>query len=271
MPRTCLKGGLSKPVCRRTIRLTHSGPPASRILWKMTVPLKPLSESPATPTAGRQSFTTAAARRFYSRTWRGFGIPGSLRPAPALRRENGEFGETGEVAGIKRVDTLDAVDAHGGEDLQVENVAAGDGTPAQQADEFFDDVRRCRQHMEKAEQRRNRGERGGRRGGILDAARIGDDGIKLAEYLRGHVKGGMAGAGGFEERARGRMLRRVGVQCVNKNVGVNNAGLNGHRRRCRGGEAGLGRRDAKRAIRGWPGQAEQRAGGLCRAGARRRP
>jgi hypothetical protein len=68
-----LKRGLKQRDCRRTIRLTHSGPPASRIFWKMTVPLKPLSESPATPIAALRNSTTAAVRRFSWRTWRGFG------------------------------------------------------------------------------------------------------------------------------------------------------------------------------------------------------
>jgi integrase len=36
--------------------------------------LKPLSGSPATPTAGPRNFMTAAARRFCSKIWRGFGI-----------------------------------------------------------------------------------------------------------------------------------------------------------------------------------------------------
>ena len=39
-----------------------------------TVPLKPLNGLPGTPTAGPQNSMTAAARRFCSRTWRGFGI-----------------------------------------------------------------------------------------------------------------------------------------------------------------------------------------------------
>jgi hypothetical protein len=73
-PRTCSSDGSDKLGCQRTIRLTHSGPPASRIFWKMTVLLKPLSASPATPTAGRQSFTTAAVRRCPWRTWSEFGI-----------------------------------------------------------------------------------------------------------------------------------------------------------------------------------------------------
>ena len=38
MPRTCSNDGSNKPDCRRTIRLTHSGRPASRIFWKMTAP-----------------------------------------------------------------------------------------------------------------------------------------------------------------------------------------------------------------------------------------
>jgi hypothetical protein len=84
----------------------------------------------------------------------------------------------------------------------------------------------------------------------LDTARIGDDRIKLAKYLRGNLKSDLPGAGCFEQRARGRMLWRICVQRVNENVGVNNAGLNGHRRICRGGEAGLRRRDARPAMRG---------------------
>src|ERR1700736_2024169 len=52
------------------IRLTHSGRPASRIFWKMTAPLKPLSVSPVTPTAGPRNSMTAAARRSFWRTWR---------------------------------------------------------------------------------------------------------------------------------------------------------------------------------------------------------
>jgi hypothetical protein len=39
-----------------------------------TVPLKPLNGLPGTPTAGPQNSMTAAARRFCSKTWRGFGI-----------------------------------------------------------------------------------------------------------------------------------------------------------------------------------------------------
>ena len=77
MPRTCSNDDSNKPDYRRTIRLTHSGRPASRIFWKTTALLKPLSESPATPTAGPQNSMTAAARRFCSKIWSGFGIESS--------------------------------------------------------------------------------------------------------------------------------------------------------------------------------------------------
>jgi hypothetical protein len=74
MPRTCLNGGSSKLGCRLTIRLTHSERLALRIFWKMTVPLKPPSESLATLTAGLRNSMTAAARRFCSRTLKESGI-----------------------------------------------------------------------------------------------------------------------------------------------------------------------------------------------------
>jgi len=64
--------GSSKPACRLTIRLIHSGRLASRISWKMTAPWKPLGGSLATPTAGPRNFTIAAYRRFCSRIWKGF-------------------------------------------------------------------------------------------------------------------------------------------------------------------------------------------------------
>ena len=69
-----LKRRLKQAGCRPTIRLTHSGRPASRIFWKMTAPLKPLNASPAMPTAGQRNSMTAAAKRFCSRTWRGLDI-----------------------------------------------------------------------------------------------------------------------------------------------------------------------------------------------------
>ena len=57
---------------RPTIRLTHSGRPASRIFWKTTALWKLLSGSPATLTVGRQSSMTAVDRRFCWRIWKGF-------------------------------------------------------------------------------------------------------------------------------------------------------------------------------------------------------
>ena len=52
------------------VRLTPSGQPASRIFWRMTVLLKRLNESPATPTAGPRNFMIVAVRRFCPRTWK---------------------------------------------------------------------------------------------------------------------------------------------------------------------------------------------------------
>jgi len=86
-PRTCLKDGSNKPDCQLTIRLTHSGRPVSRIFWKMTAPLKPLSASLATPTAGPRNSTTAAGRRSCWRTWRGFVISFELRREDVKCRE----------------------------------------------------------------------------------------------------------------------------------------------------------------------------------------
>jgi hypothetical protein len=73
-PRRRLNGGSSKPDCQLTIRLTHSGRPASRIFWKMTEFWKPPSASLAALIAGLRNSMTVAARRCFSRIWRGFGI-----------------------------------------------------------------------------------------------------------------------------------------------------------------------------------------------------
>jgi hypothetical protein len=43
----------------------------------------------------------------------------------ALRREDGELGECLEVTGVKCVNAADVVRLHGGDDLQIEHVAAG--------------------------------------------------------------------------------------------------------------------------------------------------
>jgi hypothetical protein len=47
-------------------------------------------------------------------------------------------GKLAKFGGIESVDALDAVDVHGGEDLQIEDVGAGDRTPAKQTEDFFD-------------------------------------------------------------------------------------------------------------------------------------
>jgi integrase len=49
--------------------LDSSARPASRIFWKMMGPLKPLSASPAMPTAGRLNSMTGAVRKFSWRIW----------------------------------------------------------------------------------------------------------------------------------------------------------------------------------------------------------
>ena len=71
-PPTCLKDGSNKRDCRRNIHLTHFGLPVSPIFWRTTAHLKPLSESPATPTVAPRNSMIGAGRRFSSRTWRGF-------------------------------------------------------------------------------------------------------------------------------------------------------------------------------------------------------
>jgi site-specific recombinase XerD len=72
--RTCSNDGSSKRGCRPTIRLTHSERPASQTFWKMTAPLKPLNESPATLIAGPPSSTIAADRKSCSKIWKELGI-----------------------------------------------------------------------------------------------------------------------------------------------------------------------------------------------------
>jgi site-specific recombinase XerC len=80
-PRTCSNDGSSKLVCRLIIRLTPSVRPASRIFWKMTALWRRHNESPATPTAGPQSFMTAAVRRCFWRIWNEFVISCARRLA----------------------------------------------------------------------------------------------------------------------------------------------------------------------------------------------
>jgi site-specific recombinase XerC len=69
MPRTCSNDGSNKLDCLRTIRLTLSARPASRIFSKMTALWRLPSALPVTPTAGPRNSMIAAARRFSSKTW----------------------------------------------------------------------------------------------------------------------------------------------------------------------------------------------------------
>src|SRR6201988_4928238 len=78
-PRICSNDGSNKPAYRRTIVLTHSGRPASRIFSRTTALLKPPSALPATPIAALRSSMTGAARRFCSKTWKEFATDLSRR------------------------------------------------------------------------------------------------------------------------------------------------------------------------------------------------
>jgi hypothetical protein len=49
----------------------------------------------------------------------------SYARGPASGRHNREFGKNREVGGVEGIDSLDVVGLHGGDDLQVEDVAAG--------------------------------------------------------------------------------------------------------------------------------------------------
>jgi hypothetical protein len=77
-PRTCSNDGSNKPGYRLTIRLTPSELRASPIFWKMTAPLKPLSESPVMPTVGPRNSMTDVVRKCYWKIWNGSDI--SKRP-----------------------------------------------------------------------------------------------------------------------------------------------------------------------------------------------
>jgi hypothetical protein len=73
-PRTCLSGGLGKPGCRLTIRLTRSGRLVSRIFWEMAASSKLLSAIAGHADSRTTNSMTDAGRRCSWRTWRGFGI-----------------------------------------------------------------------------------------------------------------------------------------------------------------------------------------------------
>jgi hypothetical protein len=56
----------------------------TNVLENDGAPWKPLNESPATPTAGRQNYMTAAARRSCSKIWRGSGIKRPVAQSPRV-------------------------------------------------------------------------------------------------------------------------------------------------------------------------------------------
>src|SRR5208283_4537507 len=87
---------------------------------------------------------------------------------------------------------------------------------------------------------------------LENTPRIGDDGVKLAEYLGSDVKRYRRFAlGGFKQSAARYMLRRVGVERIDQNVCVNYSRFNGHRYRCRAGAANLLRRQDARRAKDW--------------------
>ena len=75
----CSNAGSKTPGCQMRSLPILLGLPESRFSWRMEEHLKWCNKSPATPTVGRQSFTTAAVRRFCSRIWRGFGTDSNLK------------------------------------------------------------------------------------------------------------------------------------------------------------------------------------------------
>src|ERR1700758_2499574 len=87
--------------------------------------------------------------------------------------------------------------------------APGYWSTTNQANKFLDSPYSDGQHAQKAEQRGNRRKRVGRGARLCYVPSIGNDGIKLADYLRGNVKNDRGGADGFQQRARRSILRRV--------------------------------------------------------------
>lgn len=165
------------------------------------------------------------------------------------RGRNREFRKRREVSSVVGVDSLDAIRQHGRRDVHVEHVAARHWMAAEQVEQPVNRVRRNRQHPQKRQQvdDRSQGFGGGARVG--NAARIGHDGIKLAEYLRGHVEcSRRIGARRVEQSARGGMLRSVGIERVDQDIRIDDSRFNGHRRRDRADEERLCFQGARPAI-----------------------
>ena len=105
-----------------------------------------------------------------------------------LRRQNLKFGKSLKVLRVESVNSLNAIDFHGSDNLQIEYVAAGHRATTQQAKQLFQRVHRDGQHLKKSKQPGKGGQCVSGRTRLWNAPRIGDNGIKLAEYLRGHIK-----------------------------------------------------------------------------------
>jgi len=102
--------------------------------------------------------------------------------------KNCQFWKDLKILGIERVDSLNAIGLHGRDNLQIEYVATAYRATTKQAQQLVHGVDRDRQHMKESEQNGNRAQCVDRRARLWNSPRIGHDGIKLAEYLRGHIK-----------------------------------------------------------------------------------
>jgi hypothetical protein len=104
--------------------------------------------------------------------------------------DHGEFRKHLEILDVKRVDSLNTIGQHRRHDLQVEYVRASDRVTLQELHPSRHNVSGCRQHMEPRQQQQ-RGKNSKRFGGgarFWETPRVGDDRIKLAEYLRGQIQ-----------------------------------------------------------------------------------
>ena len=165
-----------------------------------------------------------------------------------LRGHDLKFGEGLKVIGVEGVYPPNPIGLHSGDNLQVEYFAAAHSVAAKQAQQPFHHVRRDRQHAKKSEQAGNRGDRFSGRARLWNSPRIGHDGIKLADYLRGYLKSCGFVARTFKQGARRCVLGGIRVHCIDENVCINEPGLNGHRCKCPVGGEHLPRQGARPAI-----------------------
>src|SRR5260370_2347068 len=108
-----------------------------------------------------------------------------------------------------------------------------------------------RQHMKKCEQTANRAQCIGRRARLGNTPRIRDDRIEFTEDLRTYVKSCRPVTRRFEQGAGGRVPGSIRIECIDKNISVDDPRLNGHRRRCLAGGELLRPQDARLAIQAW--------------------